>query len=127
MSTYEDACRIARELPGTTDEHIFGVYSRGKWRGFAWAWKERIHPKKPREPNYQVLAVRTADLDEKEMLLAADTEKFFTEPHYNNYPAVLVRLQSIDVDELTELLTDSWRNLATRELLAEYEELASRC
>ena len=43
------------------------------------------------------------------MLIAADPEKFFTEPHYNGYPAVLVRLDAIDDDELTELLTDAWR------------------
>jgi hypothetical protein len=44
---------------------------------------ERIDPKKPRVPNPEVLAVRVASLAEKEELLAADPEKFFTEPRYN--------------------------------------------
>jgi hypothetical protein len=66
-----------------------------------------------------VLAVRVASLAEKEELLAADPEKFFTEPHYNGFPAVLVRLPAIDADELAELITDAWRCQAPRALAAE--------
>jgi hypothetical protein len=95
------------------------VLNKGKLKGFAWAWNERIEPKKPRVPNPEVLAVRVASLAEKEELLAADPEKFFTEPHYNGFPAVLVRLPSIDVGELTELITDAWRCQAPRALAAE--------
>jgi len=47
-------------------------------------------------PNPEVLAVRVASLAEKDELIAADPEKFFTEPHYNGFPAVLVRLPAID-------------------------------
>ena len=55
------------------------------------------------------------------MLIAADPAEFFTEPHYDGYPAVLVRLDAIDEDELTELLTDAWRAAAPRRLLAELD------
>ena len=95
MATQEDVRRIALSLPQTSEaaDHFgFGVFSKGKLRGFAWAWNERIEPKKARVPNPEVLAVRVASLPEKEELLAADPEKFFTEPHYNGFPAVLVRL-----------------------------------
>lgn len=95
------------------------MLSKGKLRGFAWAWNERIEPKKPRVPNPEVLAVRVASLAEKEELLAADPEKFFTEPHYNGFPAVLVRLPAIDAGELAELITDAWRCQAPRALAAE--------
>ena len=70
-------------------------------------------------PNPEVLAVRVASLAEKEELLAADPEKFFTEPHYNGFPAVLVRLPAIDVGELAELIVDAWRCQAPRALAAE--------
>jgi hypothetical protein len=60
-------------------------------------------------PNPDVLALRVTTLAEKEELLAADPEKFFTEPHYNGFPAVLLRLPSIDASELEELITDAWR------------------
>jgi hypothetical protein len=48
------------------------------------------------------------DLDEKEALLASDPAKFFTTPHYDGYPSVLVHLDAVEEAELTELITDSW-------------------
>ena len=51
------------------------------------------------------------------MLLASDPDKFFTEPHYNGFPAVLVRLPAIGEDELRELITDAWRIQAPRKLV----------
>ena len=107
MDTKEDVRRVALSLPGTSEvaDHFgFAVLNKGKLRGFAWAWNERIDPDKPRVPHPDVLAVRVASLGEKAELLAADPEKFFTEPHYNGFPAVLVRLPAIDVGELAELI-----------------------
>lgn len=63
--------------------------------------------------------MRVANLAEKEELLVADPAKFFTEPHYNGFPAVLVRLPAIDAGELAELITDAWRCQAPRALSAE--------
>jgi hypothetical protein len=68
-----------------------------------------------------VVAIRVPDAAEKEMLLASDSEKFFTEPHYNGFPAVLVRLGAIEVDELEELIIDAWRCQAPRTLVKEFE------
>jgi hypothetical protein len=122
MATQDDVRRIALSLPETSegaDHFSFGVLNKGKVKGFAWTWNERIEPKKPRVPNPEVLAVRVASLAEKEELLAADPEKFFTEPHYNGFPAVLVRLPSIDASELAELITEAWRCQAPRALAAE--------
>ena len=78
---------------------------------------ERVQPKKPRVPRADVVAVRVANEFEKQALLAADKEKFFTEPHYNGFPAVLVRLPLINLDELEELITDAWRCQAPRALV----------
>ena len=75
MATREDVRRVALSLPRTSEaaDHFgFGVLSKGKLRGFAWVWNERIEPRKPRVPNPEVLAVRVASLAEKEELLAAD-------------------------------------------------------
>jgi hypothetical protein len=122
MATQEDVRRIALSLPQTSEgaDHFgFGVLNKGKLKGFAWAWNERIEPKKPRVPNPEVLVVRVATAAEKEELLAADPAKFFNEPHYNGFPAVLVRLPVVDAAELAELITDAWRCQAPRALLAE--------
>ena len=77
--------------------------------------------KRARVEQLDVFAVRVAGEEEKQALIASDPEKFFTEPHYNGYPAVLVRLDAIDDDELAELLTDAWRCAAPRRLVAEFD------
>src|SRR5206468_12947956 len=115
MATEDDVRRICLSLPETSGEDGFAVLNRGKYKGFAWTWKERIDPKKARVPNPEVFAIRTANVDERDGLIASDPEKFFTEPHYNNFPAVLARLVNIDIEELGELLIDGWRCQAPKE------------
>jgi hypothetical protein len=120
MATEDDVRRIALALPEVTeDQDTLGFAVRGK--GFAWSWKERVVPKQARVERRDVLAVRVADDGAKQELLAADPDKFFTEDHYNGFPAVLVRLPAVAPDELTELLTDAWRAKAPRALVAAYD------
>ena len=125
MATQNDVRRIALALPEVqegTDRFAFSVENKGKQKGIAWVWRERVHPKKARVPNPEVVAIQVPDLDEKEMLLASDDgSKFFTEPHYNGFPAVLVRLEAIDVDELEELIIDAWRSQAPAALVADFD------
>ena len=124
MAGQEDVRRIALSLPEVTladTGFAFSVPNKGKQKGFAWVWAERIHPKKPRVPNPDVIALRVADEGEKEMLLATG-EPFFTEPHYNGFPAILVRLPAVGVDELSELITDAWRCMAPRHLVEDFNE-----
>lgn len=126
MATQDDVRRIALALPQVEegeDHFAFSVPTRGKQRGFAWVWMERIAPKKPRVAQPAVLAVRVANLEEKEALLALGDECYFTEPHYNGFPAILVRLAAIEVDELEALLIDAWRCMAPKPLVAEYDAL----
>jgi hypothetical protein len=109
MATHEDVRRIVAALPGTArDGGSYTVRRGAKDKPLAWPWRERVDPKKARVPNPDVLAVRVTRED-KEMLLAADPAVYFTEPHYDGYPAILVRLAAIDPVELEELLTDAWR------------------
>lgn len=124
MATQDDVRRIALALPETSeagDRFAFSVLNKRKQKGFAWVWMERVHPKKARVPNPAVLAVRTADLLEKELILRSDEAKFFTEPHYDGFPAVLVRLAAIDAGELEELITNAWRYQAPRELRERFD------
>ena len=121
MADLEDVRRIALSLPETTGENGFAVRNKGKDKGFAWVWQERVHPKKARVPCLSVIAIRTAGLEDKEMLIATDPEKFFTEPHYNNFPAVLVRLANVEVEELEELIVEGWRCQAPKTLVQEFD------
>jgi hypothetical protein len=81
---------------------------RGK--GFAWAARER---------DGGGLAVRV-DREEKQLLLDANTDAYFTSPHYNGYPAIQIRLEDIDRDELRERLEDAWLIQAPKRLSASY-------
>ena len=120
MATLRDVRRIVRSLPESevSDEVRLAASVGGK--DFAWTWLERLDPKRARVPNPAVLAVRTADETEKQALLALDGRIFFTEPHYDGYPAVLIRLEAIDGDLLRAVLTDGWRCRAPKRLVAAY-------
>ena len=125
MADLSDVQRIALALPDTSlddDRIAFSVNNKGKRKGIAWVWMERIHPKKARVPNLSVLAIRVRDLAEKDMLLAARPSALFTEPHYNGFPAVLIRLAAIDVDELEGLLRNAWRCQAPAALVRSFDE-----
>ena len=122
MADQTDVRRIALSLPGASEEEgkfAFSVEVKGKQKGFAWVWMERVRPKERRAPRPDVLAVRVRDLDEKAVLLAGDPERFFTEPHYNGFPAVLVRLPKVTPAQLRRLLEDAWRCMAPRALLGD--------
>jgi hypothetical protein len=120
MADQDDVRRIALSLPGAREDEnrfAFTVENKGKRKGFAWGWLERLAPKKPRVPNPDVLAVRVRDEAEKAILLAGDPEPFFTEPHYNGFPAVLVRLPAVTLAQLRSLIVAAWRCQAPRELV----------
>ena len=113
MASQADVRRICLALPDTVEGKERFAFSvpdkKGKPKGYAWVWLERIDPKKARVPQPKVLAIRTASLDDKEFLLKANPKAFFTEPHYNGYAAILVRLAEVTVKDLRPLLEEAWR------------------
>jgi hypothetical protein len=118
VADQDDVRRIALALPEVVEgEDGFGFSVRGK--SIAWSWKERVHPKQARVPRDDVLAVRTPDQQDKAALIAGDPDVFFTEPHYNGFPAVLVRLPLVSLTVLEELLVDAWRVQAPKRLVAQ--------
>jgi hypothetical protein len=117
MATRSDVRKIAlsREQEG---HFAFEVLNGKKHKGFAWVWMERVDPRKPRVACPDVLAIRVPNLDAKEILLMADRDKLFTEPHYDGFPAVLVRLNAIGRTELRKLLAGAGATQAPKSLLA---------
>ena len=119
MATQADVRRLALSLPATEQvpgRFAFAVRSKGKMKAFVWVWMERVDPKKARVPEPRVIAARTASLDDRELLIARDPAKFFTEPHYAGFPAVLVRLPAVTARELGPIITEAWRCQAPRDL-----------
>jgi hypothetical protein len=129
MATQADVRRIAMSLPETeeSDGHFaFSVRNKGKPKGFVWVWQERVSPKKPRIPNPGVIAVRVANLGQKDLMVANEPAKFFTEPHYNGFPAVLVRLDAVTVADLKMVIEEAWRCQAPKDLLNPTLKTAAR-
>ena len=81
---------------------------RGK--GFAWEARER---------DGGGLAVR-CDREEKELILGSNPDVYFTSPHYTGFPAVQIRVDVIERDELGERLEDAWLIQAPKKLAATY-------
>jgi hypothetical protein len=71
----------------------------------------------------ETLVVRVVDLEDKEALLRSDPEVFFTTPHYDGYPYVLVRLDRADPEMIAELIEDAWRLSAPKRVVAAYDAL----
>ena len=68
------------------------------------------------------LVVRVSDMGEREALLQGQPDVFFTTPHYDGYPYVLVRLEAIDPVELGELLDEAWRVFAAKRVVRAWDE-----
>ena len=112
MATEDDVRRIALSLPGAFEHPSYGgmpAYRVGK-KNFAYVREDR-----------ESVTVYVSDLDEKEALLASEPDKFFSTPHHDGYPVVLVRCPAVSVDELRELLTEAWRLKAPKRLAASYD------
>jgi hypothetical protein len=124
VANWDDVRRIALALPESREESSRG---RASWRvrekGFVW---ER--PLRPAEvqalgadaPAAPILGVRVEHLGAKEALLADDPDVFFTTPHFDGFPAVLVRLEQIALDELEELIVEAWLARAPKRLAKQY-------
>jgi hypothetical protein len=112
MVTEDDVRAIALGLPETSER----IYNRLPAFQVRRQLFIRIHELD------DALLVSCADLEERNELLAAEPGKFFITPHYDDYPALLVRLSELDRDELTELITESWRLSAPQRLLAAFDK-----
>ena len=111
MAELHDLRRVALALPDAVEEPGDPCFRVGG-KQFVWTWRERVHPRKAKVPRPDVLAVRVPDLQDKEALIASDPESFFTEPHYDGYAIVLVRLPVVGTDALAEVVADSYRCVA---------------
>jgi hypothetical protein len=114
MPTWEDVVAIGSRFPGLEPSSSYGTPSL-KVRG-RFVCRLRTNP--------DALVLRVVDLGEREALLQGEPDTFFSTPHYDGYPAVLVRLERVDPVELAELIEDAWRLQAPKRLVAEYQSAA---
>lgn len=126
MADWHDVRRIALSLPETEEGRAReNIMWRVKGKGFVWERPlrgpdyEALGDDAPEGP---ILGVRVTDLAVKEALLSDDPAVFFTTPHFDGYPAVLIRLETIGLDELEELIVEAWLDRAPKRLANEYLE-----
>jgi hypothetical protein len=111
MPTWDDVVAIGLRLPGVEVGTSFGTPAlRAGGKGMC---RLRSNP--------DALVLRVTDLGEREALLQGQPEAFFSTPHYDGHPYVLVRLDVVDPVELAELLEEAWRLRAPKRVIAEYD------
>lgn len=125
MATWDDVRRLALALPGTSER-----VSRGnaQWRVadklFVWERPLRrpdLEALGEEAPEGPILGARVEHLVAKEAMLADDPEVYFTTPHFDGYPAVLVRLDRISLADLEEVVVEAWLCRAPKRLADAWE------
>jgi hypothetical protein len=126
VASWEDVERIALGLPETAERLSRGLrHWEVKSKGFVWERPLRrsdLEALGDAAPDGPILGVRVEHLGAKEALLASEPDVFFTTPHFDGFPAVLVRLERIPPDELEELIVEAWLVRAPRKLARAYTE-----
>jgi hypothetical protein len=126
VSTWDDVRRIALALPETTEGTSHGhAFWRVRGKGFVWERPLRqsdLRALGDEAPTGPILGARVEHLVAKEALLADDPAVFFTTPHFDGYPAVLVRLEEISADDLEEVIVEAWLCRAPKRVAKAYVE-----
>ncbi len=125
MATWDDVRRLALSLPATTQTSSAAGDRQWRVRSKTFLWERPLRAADlralgPTAPAGPVLAASVQDVGVREALLTDDPQSFFTTPHFRDYPAVLVRLDDIDLPDLDELVHEAWRVRAPGRLVQQH-------
>jgi hypothetical protein len=124
VASWDDVRRIALALPETSERVSRELRQwRVKDKAFVWERPLRradVEALGNEAPDGPILGARVEHLGDKEALLAEDPGVFFTTPHFDGYPAVLVRLDRIAPEDLQELIVEAWLARAPKRLATAY-------
>ncbi|GAA1808644.1 MmcQ/YjbR family DNA-binding protein [Luedemannella flava] len=130
MATWDEVRALASALPEAEETASRDGLPAWSVRGKGFAWERPLRKSDlaalgEAAPTGAILCARVP-MVEKEALLASEPDVFFTTPHFNGYPAVLVRLEVIDATALEELLVEAWVTQAPRRLSRTYLDSRSQ-
>ena len=108
MADLHDVREIALALADVVEIDSEGFDFRVANKGFVWSYPER-RPGTPRVIRTDIAVLFVGDEAEKQALLLGEPARFFTTPGYAGFPLVMLRLETVDVARLEELVTDAWR------------------
>jgi hypothetical protein len=116
VASAEDVRRFALSFPDVTEKPSYGT------PGF------RVHDRlfARLRPEDDSVVAWCDSIDDKQALIESERTKFFSTPHYDGQPLVLVRLSAVADDELWEILADSWRVRAPQRLRAQFDASSPR-
>ncbi|HEV2637608.1 MAG TPA: hypothetical protein VGX23_20820 [Actinocrinis sp.] len=130
MATWADVRRVALALPESAETIVRGT-DAWKVRGVMFVWDRPLRKADAEAlgdaaPDGPVLGARVANLEAKDALIAEDPEVYFTIPHFDGYPAVLVRLEEIKTQDLSDLIIEAWLCRAPKRVAAAYLKGSAR-
>ncbi len=102
--------RLLLELPGVEEGPCYGTPGFRVRRKFLARFRE----------DHETVAVKCG-FDERDFRMRADPRTFFTTDHYRGYPTVLIRMASVDPEDLRQVLEVAWRRSAPKRLVAAYD------
>src|SRR3954469_7330389 len=124
MATWDDVRRLALAMPAAEERVSRDMRQwRVKEKLFVWGRPLRrsdLEALGDAAPKGPILGARVEHLVAKEALIADDPDVYFTTPHFDGYPSVLVRLDRIGLAELEELTVEAWLARAPKRLVDEY-------
>jgi hypothetical protein len=120
MADADDVRRVALALPDVEEIDSDGFDFRVGGKGFVWSYPERL-PGQHRVIRTDIAVLFVGDEAEKQALLLGEPGVFFTARGYDGWPLVMLRLAQVDIERLTELVTDAWRMRAPRDLAGELD------
>jgi hypothetical protein len=127
MATWKDVSRLALALPEAEESTTYGGNRAWTVRKKMFVWERPLRKSDlaalgDAAPKGPILGARTEHLVAKEALLAEEPEAVFTTPHFDGYPAVLIRLPNAGLDLLDEVVTEAWLARAPKRLVAGFLE-----
>jgi hypothetical protein len=124
MPTWDDVRRLALSLPETSERESRG-HAQWRVRDKLFVWERPLRDSDMRAlgadaPEGPILGARVEHEGAKRALIADDPDVYFTTPHFDGYPAILVQLDAISGDELDEVVTEAWLCRAPKRLAERY-------